>query len=111
MPSGAPVNVHIVSMGSRSISLSWSPPLAALQNGKLTGYIVGYRSGLSTVRYVKSEADSRLNMTVSNLNPYSTYTLTVRAYNAKGEGPNSPPLVVQTQQDGKTHCSILHRLK
>ena len=101
MPSGPPLHVKVTFVSSRFISLSWLPPLAALQNGNVTGYVIVYGSDVSRARKVKLEGQSQLNMTLTDLDPYTAYTLTVKAQNAKGEGPDSPPLFVQTGQDGK----------
>ena len=99
--------MKVTSVGSRFISLSWSPPQAALQNGYITGYVIAYGSEVSRARMVNLEGQSQLNLTLTGLNPYTAYTLSVRAHNAKGEGPESPLLFVLTDQDGKANLKVI----
>jgi hypothetical protein len=38
---------------------------------------------------------------LSGLEKFTKYNVTVQAFNAKGDGPNSDALIVQTLEDGK----------
>ena len=40
--------------------------------------------------------------TLNFLKPYSFYTIQVLAFTVKGDGPKSPPIIVRTEEEGKT---------
>ena len=39
--------------------------------------------------------------TIGNLIPYTRYTIVLQAFNSRGAGPTSPPIVAITSQDRK----------
>lgn len=42
IPSGAPVQVSVESVGPQTLRISWHPPDRSLWNGELLGYTIGY---------------------------------------------------------------------
>ena len=44
--------------------------------------------------------------TLNFLKPYSFYTIQVLAFTVKGDGPKSPPIIVRTEEEGKTRIFL-----
>jgi hypothetical protein len=73
----APTGLAVSGVTSSSVSLSWSAP-----SGTVSGYYV-YRNGTRATSVTGASA------TISGLAASTTYTFTVSAFNAVGEGPQS----------------------
>ena len=102
VPSGFPQDVSIDSTTSQSVEISWSPPLLEERNGIITSY---------TVTVSRQGTDSQIQLTsattsisVSMLNPFTTYMVTVAASTTIGVGPPSTQLTFRTAEDGKGAC-------
>ncbi len=70
-----------------SLQLSWSAPL--LPNGIITTYqVVHYLSGSSmeAERVDQNTTDISTTLTLTGLRPYTSYSVTVRAYTIAGAG-------------------------
>ncbi|XP_038212053.1 Down syndrome cell adhesion molecule-like protein Dscam2 [Zerene cesonia] len=101
-PTGSPEGVSCVSSGSTSVRVSWRAPEPDARGGLITHY---------TLQYTKRDVDPLLPVqdahlrvqgeetTVSRLTPYSEYDIRVRAHNAAGDGPLSPPQMCRTDED------------
>lgn len=99
-PSGAPVNVRIEKSGATFVLITWSPPPESDWNGKLLGYYVGYSSTSESSRkspfsYHTVDPDQG-SFTLRGLAKATPYVVVVKAFNAVGSGPPSPPLPVTT---------------
>ena len=99
VPSGPPRNFTI-SVTSRSITLSWSPPLSSQQNGVITDYnltcIVG---GMNyNVRLSDTSFDAPID-------PFTNYSCTVSAATVVGDGPATA--VISGVTDEESECSTL----
>lgn len=99
-PSGAPVNVRIEKSGATFVLVTWSPPPESDWNGKLLGYYVGYSSTSDSSRkspfsYHTVDPDQG-SFTLRGLAKATPYVVVVKAFNAVGSGPPSPPLPVTT---------------
>ncbi|XP_064466371.1 cell adhesion molecule Dscam1-like [Ornithodoros turicata] len=103
-PSAAPLNVRIERSGATYVLVSWNPPPESDWNGKLLGYYIGYSTVPAsdpnppkTARYsyhtVQVGEDS---FTLRGLVKATTYKIIVKAFNAVGNGPHSPPKEVTT---------------
>ena len=81
VPSGPPQDFTI-SVTSRSIAFSWSPPLLSQHNGVITSYNLTCTVGGVTV-------SNRLSVTSLNIpvEPFTNYSCTVRAATVIGDGP------------------------
>ena len=100
-PSRPPTNVQVPTISQRQIELVWAPPPMDQQNGIIRRYIVNITSqdgGEELITY--SQTTSTL---VQNLHPFTTYTCSVSAETV-APGPFSPPVVIQTPEDGKVYC-------
>ena len=85
---------------STSISVSWEPVLAVLQNGAITGYNVTYQSQTENDNgFVEAGPnDRRANLT--GLKEFVKYNISVVAFTVKGNGPSSV-IIVRTDEDSK----------
>ncbi|ELK37062.1 Protein sidekick-2 [Myotis davidii] len=72
VPTMAPRNVAVHGPTATQLDVTWEPPPLESQNGDIQGY--------------------------KNLTGYTTYMVSVAAFNAAGEGPRSTPTRGQTQQ-------------
>ncbi|XP_047741687.1 Down syndrome cell adhesion molecule-like protein 1 [Hyalella azteca] len=106
-PSAPPSNVQVVSSSSRSLRVTWMPPPRNASHGRLLGYYLGIRLRLPSTMDDASDEDSAYNFTtvgdthtiVTDLHPHSFYDVIVRAFNSRGAGPSSDPVLGQTLQD------------
>jgi hypothetical protein len=112
-----PQDVKLLKVTSTSVELEWKSPRKDEQHGQIRGY---------GIQYNKIESDLKLNNLISDLKPVklklsqlippqnsiqqqkqfkylitnldqnSTYKFEIFAFNAKGDGSRSLPLVVKT---------------
>ena len=108
VPSGFPQDVSIDSIKSQRVEISWSPPLLEERNGIITSY---------TVTVSRQGSDSSIQLTspttsisVSMLNPFTSYTITVAALTSIGVGPPSTLLNFRTAEDGKGACTCITKV-
>ena len=80
-PSGRPQN-FIVSTTSRTLTLTWSPPLPSQRNGVIINYLVTCTVGGMT-------SSNRMSGTsrVVAIDPFTSYTCSVLAATMVGDGP------------------------
>jgi len=89
-PPSVPTNVIVTAKTSTSVSLSWT---ASTDNVGVTGYTVSYGT--------QSVSVSNPNAVISGLTPYTNYTFTITAKDAKGnQSAASAPLTVNTAPAG-----------
>ena len=116
-PSLAPQNVLVDVLSSRSIQLSWDPPLTGEQNGILIQFhvivmetqilyldngTVMSQMGVNRNRtYNISEGRTQL---IDMLHPSYNYTVRIAAATVVGIGPFSDPITVMTLEDGEYTC-------
>ncbi|KAF8796641.1 Down syndrome cell adhesion molecule-like [Argiope bruennichi] len=100
VPGAPPRNVHAVATDSKTIHVSWEPPLKNLHHGSIRGYYIGYKiSGTNdpfvykTVE-VKEGQDRSCDITLLRQN--TKYSVVVQAFNDKGAGPLSDEVTVRT---------------
>ena len=100
-PNAPPSNVTGHSASSTSILVSWGQVPFLDQNGVILSYTVTYRalpSGSSQTKNVPAPAN---HTTLSGLNEYTNYSITVFASTSKGSVNQSTPIVVITDEDSK----------
>ena len=102
-PAQPPQNVSATALSSTEIEVSWEQVPAIDQNGEITLYEVQYEP---LMRFegqilINSTNTTRLNITLTGLEEYVEYNITVRAYTSEGPGPYSdPPVTERTLEDG-----------
>lgn len=114
VPSGPPHDVRAKAKSSTEVFLSWEPPDRELWNGHLQGYYVSYteavESGSPTtgpaaanVKTVEVGAQFGGETLLQGLAMFTSYTVSVQAFNSRGAGPASPQVSVRTLEGGKTN--------
>ena len=100
-PSAPPSNVNAHSESSTSIFVSWGQVPFPDQNGVIVNYTVTYRclpSGPAKTRNVSAPVSQT---TLTGLNEFTNYSITVFASTSKGGGNESTPIVVITDEDSE----------
>lgn len=107
--------VKVEYVDSTSITVTWAAPLVSRQNGQ----ILGYRVLFSETKGTPSSSDpwsvmavvpaSEMTYTARGLRKWMFYNVQVLAYTAKGDGPLSDVVLVQTAEDGKINSSAADR--
>ncbi|KAL3227625.1 hypothetical protein MRX96_024048 [Rhipicephalus microplus] len=104
-PSGAPRDIKVTPTGSRSIRITWKPPLDEDSNDLVQGYYVGYRvrdakESFAYKTLESSAASSLQQCELTDLRRNTRYSVVVQAFNAKGAGPVSEEVHSQTLEIG-----------
>uniref|UniRef100_A0A669C455 Neural cell adhesion molecule L1 n=1 Tax=Oreochromis niloticus TaxID=8128 RepID=A0A669C455_ORENI len=104
VPLEAPMDVGVEIINSTTIKVTWAPIDKETVRGHLLGYKVlphhhrGRRAQeLESTVVVKTEPNEKKKV-ISDLRPFSNYTLKVTVYNIKGEGPFSEALPFETPE-------------
>uniref|UniRef100_A0A8C7ZAW7 Receptor-type tyrosine-protein phosphatase F n=1 Tax=Oryzias sinensis TaxID=183150 RepID=A0A8C7ZAW7_9TELE len=101
-PSAPPQEVHLVSLSSTSLKVSWVAPPAASRHGAIVRYTVSYQalSGEDTERQevagIGADASSYV---LDGLEKWTEYQVWVRAHTDVGPGPESAPVKMRTKED------------
>ena len=103
-PSGPPQNLLVVSESSRSLRLTWEPPLQENRNGLITNYTVFIVADDGTSLELTTPATS---VVTTDLRPFTTYTCSVAASTSIGRGPSTPTFILTTPEDGELQKSYL----
>ncbi|NXJ70226.1 SDK2 protein, partial [Rostratula benghalensis] len=100
VPTGAPQNVAVQAATATQLDVTWEPPPPESQNGDIQGYKIHFweaqRQNGST--RVKTLFLPENGVKLKNLTGYTSYWVSVAAFNAAGDGPRSPPVKGRTQQ-------------
>ncbi|XP_035214085.1 Down syndrome cell adhesion molecule-like protein 1 homolog, partial [Stegodyphus dumicola] len=102
-PDGAPLDLRVEPVSSKSIRVSWKPPQRHHWNGPLRGYYVGnkvaHSSSPFTYQTVETTDRRGGSLLIQGLLKATTYTVVVKAFNAAGTGPPSHELQVTTLEE------------
>ncbi|XP_048762556.1 tyrosine-protein phosphatase Lar-like isoform X5 [Ostrea edulis] len=104
VPSAAPQAVSGMPFkDSRSVKVTWKPPPKDQQNGEIKGYKIFY------VKYDPSQTDQdatsvsvdaeNQELVLGKLEIFTEYKIWVLAFTSVGDGPNSQPIRVWTNED------------
>ena len=87
-PSSPPQHFKIDNVTHNSISVSWMAPPEYEHNGVLTSYVLQYclQGKCSKKELIEIDIDTQ-SITIHDLEPHKTYTVTVMAKNTAGSGP------------------------
>ena len=98
VPTGFPRNVKGNSPSPTSIVLKWTPPALEEQSGDILQYIVNvtHAGTLETTQHFTNTT----NITITSLQPYTTYVCFIAARTAIGIGPFSLIFIIQTEEGG-----------
>ncbi|KAM8822027.1 protein sidekick-1-like [Synchiropus picturatus] len=97
-PSVAPQSISVSPVSPSVMEVSWDTPPPETQNGHIQGYKLHYwqknrQNQTEKVRLVLVP-DTRVQLT--NLSSYTSYLLTLSAFNTAGDGPPSEPRGART---------------
>ncbi|CAL8279308.1 unnamed protein product [Lota lota] len=101
-PSAPPQEVHLVSLTSTSLKVSWVAPPAASRHGAIVRYSISYQApaGEDTARHevpgISADATSHV---LEELEKWTEYQVWVRAHTDVGPGPESAPVWIRTKED------------
>ena len=104
-PTAAPLDVRGHNTSSTSILVEWDDVPAFDQNGIITNYTITYRSLTEGHNGSAIAGPSDLQKELTDLKEYVDYDITVFASTSKGDGPQSSPIIVSTDEDSK-YCSF-----
>ena len=100
-PSAAPLNVTGHNTSSTSILVVYGDVPAFDQNGIIKNYTITYRSLTEGHNGSAIAGPSDRQKELTNLREYVDYEITVLASTSKGDGPQSSPILVSTDEDSK----------
>ncbi|XP_064194136.1 receptor-type tyrosine-protein phosphatase F isoform X8 [Anguilla rostrata] len=101
-PSAPPQDVHLVSLSSTSIKVSWVAPPADSQHGAIVQYTVAYQAagGEDEQRHeVTGIGADASGYVLEGLEKWTEYLVWVRAHTDVGPGPESPAVRIRTNED------------
>ena len=105
-PTTSPENILFSSVEARSLIVSWDEVTCSGQNGPITGYLL-YITNTTFSDTINITGGENRSYTVTELRPYTNYTVMVSAYNDAGIGPTSDERTQQTEQAGQLVYSLL----
>ena len=103
-PYAPPTDVHGHNKSSTSIQVQWGNVPAPDQNGIILRYTVTYKALPDGSSLTKEASATTMQTTVTGLDEYTNYSITVFAATAKGYGNISAPIIVTTDEDSKFTC-------
>ena len=86
--------------------ISWDVVPCSKQKKPITGYLL-YYTNTTFSDTINITGGERRSHTLTELRPYTNYTVTVAAYNDVGTGPTSDNRIQQTEQAGQLVYSLL----
>lgn len=95
----APQNVNVFSPCSTCLTVTWDPVYTS-PTDTLTAYHVVYKDA-SGKAYTKKIVSRKSIAQLTNLDKFSTYTVTVTAMTDEGLGETSSAVTVTTMEDGE----------
>ena len=100
-PNAPPTGLQGHFTSSTGIYVQWGNVPAADQNGVILSYTVTYEALLDGSPETKVVDASSSAASLTGLNEYTNYSITVFASTIKGNGNMSEPIVVITDEDSK----------
>uniref|UniRef100_A0A8C3KXL2 Sidekick cell adhesion molecule 2 n=1 Tax=Chrysolophus pictus TaxID=9089 RepID=A0A8C3KXL2_CHRPC len=100
VPTGAPQNVAVKAATATQLDVTWEPPPAETQNGDIQGYKIHFWEAQrqNESARVKTLFLPETGVKLKNLTGYTSYWVSIAAFNAAGDGPRSTPVTARTQQ-------------
>ncbi|XP_073428318.1 receptor-type tyrosine-protein phosphatase delta isoform X30 [Dendrobates tinctorius] len=101
-PSAPPQDIRCNSQSSTSILVSWLPPPEDKQNGAITAYSINYSAvdgednKPHEITVISSDTRQYL---LEQLEKWTQYQISMIAYTDVGSGPESPSILVRTDED------------
>ena len=96
VPTDAPTDVSVIATSPFTIAISWSPPNTP------NGFIVSYTLYVSSSSVTTTRNQQLLDFVMGEFTPYERVSVRVSASTKIGEGPQSEPVIVYTQETSKS---------
>ena len=111
-PAAFPENVQATNISSTAIMVTWDEVPAIDQNGIIINYEVRFEPLQFTAELSTDTINTPdLSVTITGLEEYVEYNISVRAYTSVGPGPYSDPVTVRTSEDGNIpSVSVSHNI-
>ncbi|XP_029948858.1 protein sidekick-1-like isoform X2 [Salarias fasciatus] len=108
-PSVAPQSIRVSSVSPSSLEVTWDTPPLETQNGLIQGYKIHYweRDKQNQTEKVKVIFVPDTRVVLVNLTSYTSYLVTLTAFNMAGDGPPSDPRGARTQQSAPSQPGFL----
>ena len=100
-PNAPPADISGHNTSSTSILVQWGEVPADDQNGIILSYTVTYKALPNGIERTKNVTAPTTEATLTDLNEYTNYSITVFASTAKGAGNVSAAIIVITDEDSK----------
>lgn len=103
VPSAPPQDVRLHSLSSTSINVSWVAPPTDSHHRNVVGYILVYQSVKGQdmeLHQVSGIGADTTSYVLEDLEKWTEYFVWVRANTDVGPGPESPPALIRTLEDG-----------
>ncbi|XP_051904168.1 protein sidekick-2-like [Hippocampus zosterae] len=110
VPTAPPQNVAVQSSTATQLDVTWDPPPPDAQNGDIQGYKIyfwEFQLQNETER-LRTLFLPELAVKLKNLTSYTTFMISVAAFNAAGDGPRSLPARGRTQQAAPSAPGFIH---
>ncbi|XP_061311204.1 protein sidekick-2 [Pezoporus flaviventris] len=100
VPTAAPRNVAVQAATATQLDVTWEPPPVESQNGDIQGYKIHFWEAQrqNGSERVKTLFLPERGVKLKNLTGFTSYWVSVAAFNAAGDGPRSAPVKGRTQQ-------------
>ncbi|XP_057323530.1 cell adhesion molecule Dscam2-like isoform X3 [Microplitis mediator] len=103
IPGGPPRQVTAEPLGPQQLKITWQPPDQSLWNGELLGYTIAstilrddeQATNITRVG-ITGNGDGSYEYRLTGLRKFTEYSIVVKAFNSKGDGPGSDPVITQT---------------
>ena len=96
LPADAPTQLTVLQITHNSVNFSWYQIASSSLNGEFLSYTILVTNTLTTDTFSQSSLYSQTSIT--ELTPYTQYSLSVAVVNTQGTGPYSSPLNFSTNQ-------------
>ena len=111
VPDSPPTDISVRSDNSTVLDVLWNPIPQENQNGVILGYHIllsGARG--ESLRNVTFQNSRQTYYQFQDLQAWTNYSVKVRAFTSKGNGPYSASLFANTEEDGKLNNLIILKI-
>ena len=97
-PTAPPENLIAIPLDSRTLHITWQPPVEEERNGIIRRFIINITELNSGTKFQLENATTEI--TVQNLHPFYRYSYSIAAKTV-ALGPFTPGSIIEMPEDGK----------
>ncbi len=101
VPSDVPQNFTVQIISSTTLLLNWLPPPPESRNGQILGFTITITQDGDGSTMIIPVVNNEHEVLVNNLLQFTTYTCSILAFTAIGNGPTSQTVTLTTLEDGR----------